>query len=96
MGRKSKWGGITGKLANDHLPRLTSYSSGAAISNRCPTADEIRKASFSKYSSCFVKPPKAFAMSFATEGFSAMMSALGCSTLTVDLLAFFVVATVCL
>ena len=27
-------------------------------------------------------------MSFATEGFSAMMSALGCSTLTVDLLAF--------
>ena len=48
IGRKSKYGGTTGRLAKDHLPRLTSYSSGAAISKRWPTAEEITKLSFSK------------------------------------------------
>src|SRR5260363_118966 len=40
MGRNSKCGGITGKCAKLHLPRLTSYSSGAVISSRCPSAAE--------------------------------------------------------
>ena len=90
MGRKSKCGGMTGKLTNDHFPRLTSYSSGAAISRRWPTADEIKNASFSKYSSCLVKPPRALAISFATDGFSAIMSAFGCSATKFFLLLDFV------
>ncbi|MNT64663.1 hypothetical protein D3C72_2025800 [compost metagenome] len=40
IGRRSKCGGITGRLAKLHLPRLTSYSSGAAISTRWPTAED--------------------------------------------------------
>ena len=39
-GFKSKCGGITGRLAKLHLPRLTSNSSGACISSRWPTALE--------------------------------------------------------
>ncbi len=39
MGARSKCGGITGRLAKLHLPRLTSNSSGALISTRWPTAD---------------------------------------------------------
>src|SRR5256885_7829932 len=37
-GLRSKYGGITGRLAKLHLPRLTSNSSGAWISTRWPTA----------------------------------------------------------
>ena len=48
IGRKSKYGGTTGRLAKDHLPRFTSNSSGAAISNKWPTAEEIRNSSLSK------------------------------------------------
>ena len=40
IGSRSKCGGITGRCANDHLPRLTSYSSGSASSSRWPTADD--------------------------------------------------------
>src|SRR5690606_22879360 len=76
IGFRAKCGGITGRCANDHFPRLTSYSSGAEISTRWPTADDSTYWSDSKYSSCLVKPPSVFAMSFATEGFSAMMSVL--------------------
>ncbi len=39
IGARSKCGGITGRCAKLHLPRLTSYSSGALISSRWPTAD---------------------------------------------------------
>jgi hypothetical protein len=39
IGARSKCGGTTGKCAKLHLPRLTSYSSGALISTRCPTAE---------------------------------------------------------
>ena len=39
-GFKSKNGGITGRLAKLHLPRLTSNSSGAWISTKWPTALE--------------------------------------------------------
>jgi hypothetical protein len=38
-GARSKCGGITGRWAKLHLPRLTSYSSGALISSRWPTAE---------------------------------------------------------
>ena len=38
-GASSKCGGITGRWAKLHLPRLTSYSSGALISSRWPTAE---------------------------------------------------------
>lgn len=37
-GFRSKYGGITGRWAKLHLPRLTSNSSGAWISTRWPTA----------------------------------------------------------
>ena len=37
-GFRSKCGGITGRLAKLHFPRLTSNSSGAWISTRWPTA----------------------------------------------------------
>ncbi len=37
-GFKSKCGGMTGKLAKLHLPRLTSNCSGAWISTKWPTA----------------------------------------------------------
>ena len=37
-GFKSKCGGMTGRLAKLHLPRLTSYCSGAWISTKWPTA----------------------------------------------------------
>ena len=36
---RSKCGGMTGRWAKLHLPRLTSYSSGALISSRWPTAE---------------------------------------------------------
>ncbi len=39
IGARSKCGGTTGRLAKLHLPRLTSYSSGALISTRWPTAE---------------------------------------------------------
>ena len=39
IGARSKCGGITGRWAKLHLPRLTSYSSGALISTRWPTAE---------------------------------------------------------
>ena len=39
MGARSKCGGITGRCAKLHLPRLTSNSSGALISTRWPTAE---------------------------------------------------------
>ena len=39
MGARSKCGGTTGRWAKLHLPRLTSYSSGALISTRWPTAE---------------------------------------------------------
>src|SRR6478672_6250065 len=76
IGFSAKYGGIIGRWVKLHLPRLTSYSSGTAISSRWPTADDRTYSSDSKYSSCLVKPPSALAMSFATEGFSAMMRAL--------------------
>ena len=34
MGLRAKCGGIIGKLAKLHLPRLTSYSSGTVISSK--------------------------------------------------------------
>ncbi len=34
MGSKANFGGMTGRWEKVHLPRLTSYSSGALISNR--------------------------------------------------------------
>ena len=34
IGANSKWGGTTGRCAKLHLPRLTSYCSGALISTR--------------------------------------------------------------
>ena len=40
IGWMSKCGGMTGRWAKDHLPRLTSYCSGAAISSRWPTAED--------------------------------------------------------
>ena len=48
IGLNSNLGGITGKLLKDHFPRLTSNSSGAMISNKCPTAEEIMKSDLSK------------------------------------------------
>ena len=39
IGFRSKCGGITGRLAKLHLPRLTSNSSGALISTKWPTAE---------------------------------------------------------
>ena len=39
IGASSKCGGITGRCAKLHLPRFTSYCSGATISTRWPTAD---------------------------------------------------------
>ena len=75
IGLRSNSGGITGRWANDHLPRLTSYCSGAAISTRWPTADDSTYWSLSKKSPCLAKPPSARAMSAATEGFSAMIRA---------------------
>ena len=42
IGFSSKCGGITGRLAKLHLPRLTSNSSGALISSKWPTADVTR------------------------------------------------------
>ena len=73
IGLSAKYGGIIGKCAKLHLPRFTSNSSGTAISSKWPTADDRTYSSDSKYSSCLVKPPSVFAISFATEGFSAMM-----------------------
>jgi hypothetical protein len=35
-----KCGGMTGRWAKDHLPRLTSYSSGTVSSSRWPMADD--------------------------------------------------------
>ncbi|CAD5371810.1 hypothetical protein RA210_U170039 [Rubrivivax sp. A210] len=77
MGATSKCGGTTGRWAKLHLPRLTSYSSGALISTRWPTAEVTTKSSFSKCSACFSNLPllgvSARTMSCATLGFSAMM-----------------------
>ena len=56
-GLRSKCGGMTGKLAKLHLPRLTSYCSGAWISTRWPTALVTTYLSFSKWSSCFSNLP---------------------------------------
>ena len=39
IGSRSKCGGTTGRWAKLHLPRLTSYSSGALISTRWQTAE---------------------------------------------------------
>ena len=78
IGLRSKYGGITGRLAKLHLPRLTSNSSGAWISTRWPTAEVTIQSSPSKYSSCFSNLPavgvRARTMSCATEGFSAITS----------------------
>src|SRR5471030_2108300 len=76
IGLSAKYGGIIGRCAKLHLPRLTSCSSGTAISSRWPTAEDSTYSSDSKYSSCLVKPPSVFAISFATDGFSAMMRVL--------------------
>src|SRR5450830_1721599 len=76
IGLSAKCGGIIGRWVKVHLPRLTSYSSGTAISSKWPTAEDSTYSSDSKYSSCLVKPPSVFAISFATEGFSAMMRVL--------------------
>ena len=76
MGFRSKKGGMTGRLAKLHLPRLTSNSSGAWISSKWPTAEVTIHSSLSKCSSCFSNLPAvgvmARTMSCATEGFSAM------------------------
>ena len=78
IGARSKCGGITGRWAKLHLPRLTSNSSGALISTRWPTAEVTTYRSFSKWSSCLSNLPalgvSARTMSWATEGFSAMIS----------------------
>ena len=75
-GGRGRRGGITGRLAKLHLPRLTSNSSGAWISTRWPTALVTTYCSFSKCSSCLSNLPatgvRARTMSCATEGFSAM------------------------
>jgi hypothetical protein len=75
-GFRSKKGGITGRWAKLHLPRLTSNSSGAWISTRWPTALVTTYFSFSKYSSCLSNLPatgvRARTMSWATDGFSAI------------------------
>ncbi|OQC04002.1 MAG: hypothetical protein BWX79_02562 [Alphaproteobacteria bacterium ADurb.Bin100] len=75
-GLRSKYGGITGRCAKLHLPRLTSNASGAWISTRWPTALVTTYWSFSKCSSCFSNLPdtgvSARTMSCATLGFSAM------------------------
>ena len=75
-GLRSKCGGITGRCAKLHLPRLTSNASGAWISSKWPTALVTTYCSFSKWSSCLSKRPatgaSARTMSCATEGFSAM------------------------
>jgi hypothetical protein len=71
-GCRSKVGGMTGRCAKLHFPLFTSYCSGATISNRCPTAEEINMSSRSKTSSFFSKPPSARARSAATDGFSAI------------------------
>src|SRR5450830_862553 len=75
-GFRWKKGGITGRLAKLHLPRLTSNCSGAWISTRCPTALVTTKTSFSKGSSNFSNLPvlgvSARTMSCATDGFSAI------------------------
>ena len=80
IGLTSKCGGITGRWAKLHLPRLTSNSSGAWISSRWPTALVTTYFSFSKCSSCFSNLPatgvSARTMSCATEGFSAMTNVL--------------------
>ena len=76
IGCRSKCGGMTGRWAKVHLPRLTSNCSGTHNSSRWPTADESTYWSLSKKSSCFLKPPSALAMSPATDGFSAMIKAL--------------------
>jgi hypothetical protein len=79
-GLRSKYGGMTGRWAKLHLPRLTSNCSGAWISTRWPTALVTTYFSFSKYSSCFSNLPtdgvSARTMSCATDGFSAMTSVL--------------------
>ena len=76
IGLRSKCGGITGRFAKLHLPRLTSNSSGAWISTKWPTALVTTYFSFSKWSSSFSNFPasgvSARTMSWATEGFSAM------------------------
>jgi hypothetical protein len=78
IGDRSKCGGTTGRLAKLHLPRLTSYSSGALISTRWPTAEVTTYWSFSKWSACFSNLPavgvSARTRSCATLGFSAMMT----------------------
>ena len=71
-GCRSKLGGMTGRCAKLHYPLFTSYCSGATISKRCPTAEEINMSSRSKTSSFFSKPPSARARSAATDGFSAI------------------------
>jgi hypothetical protein len=80
IGLSSKCGGITGRWAKLHLPRLTSNSSGAWISTRWPTALVTTYFSFSKWSSIFSNLPatgvSARTMSWATEGFSAITSVL--------------------
>jgi hypothetical protein len=80
MGARSKCGGTTGRCAKLHLPRLTSYSSGALISTRWPTAEVTTQRSFSKWSAPFSNLPlagvSARTMSCATLGFSAMMTVL--------------------
>ena len=48
IGCRSKCGGMTGRLLNDHLPRLTSNSSGTTSSSRCPTAEVTTSSSLSK------------------------------------------------
>src|SRR5258706_10028692 len=74
IGARSKCGGTTGSLANDHLPFLTSCSGGSVSSSRCPTAEDSTYFPLSKYSPLRVNPPSARDMSAATDGFSAMMS----------------------
>ncbi len=85
IGARSKCGGTTGRFAKLHLPRLTSYSSGALISTRWPTAEVTTNCSFSKWSAALSNLPEvgvsARTMSCATLGFSAMMIVLLMSSL---------------
>src|SRR5258705_2561574 len=67
---------MTGSALKVHLPFFTSNWSGTHNSRRCPTAEDNTNWSLSKYSSCFVKPASALAISPATDGFSAMISVL--------------------
>src|SRR6202011_2562169 len=53
---------------------------GNANSTKCPSADEMMYLSLSKSSPSLWKPPRARARSFATLGFSAMISDLDIET----------------